>query len=127
MNNNILSFFIGSSILSYILWIVSLKRLDLSYYNFDGYIYYMTTPLYFGIMNMLSFYISNKFNIPTIIRFIATSIISSCMVITLVYKFNLYNWKDENKKYKYPLMSLSGHFITYFIIIYILEKIIRNH
>jgi hypothetical protein len=124
MRDYILSFIIGSSILSYMLWILSLKRVKLDYYNFNGYVYYMITPFYFGIMNVLSLYFSRKFKLTKINRLLITSIISSAIIITLVYYFKIYNWKNNNKKYLYPLMSLSGHLITYFIIIYILESLV---
>jgi len=125
MKEYVLSFIIGSSILTYMLWIISLNQLDLEYYNFDGYLYYILVPIYFGSMNVLSLYFSNKYNLSKLTRLIVTSIISSFIIISVVYRFKLYNWKDENKKYKYPFMSLTGHLITYFIIIYILEEYIK--
>lgn len=125
MKEYVLSFIIGSSILAYMLWIISLSRVDLEYYNFNGYLYYIIVPIYFGIMNVLSLYFSKKYKLSKLTRLIVTSVISSFIVINLVYRFKLYNWKDKTKKYKYPLMSLTGHFITYFIIIYILEEYVK--
>ncbi len=122
----VLSFVIGSSILVYLLWVLSFRRLDTNYYNFDGYLYFILAPLYFGIINTISFYLSNKYKVNNLTRFLTTSVISSLIVIFLVYRNKLYNWKDKNKKYKYPVMSLSGHLITYFIIIYLLEGRLRN-
>lgn len=125
MKEYVLSFIIGSSILAYMLWIISFSRLDLKYYNFNGYLYYILVPIYFGIMNVLSLYFSKKYKLSKLTRLIVTSIISSFIVINLVYRFKLYNWKDKTKKYKYPLMSLTGHLTTYFIIIYILEEYVK--
>lgn len=125
MKEYVLSFIIGSSILAYMLWIISLSRVDLEYYNFNGYIYYILMPIYFGIINVLSLYFSKKYKLSKLTRLIVTSVISSFIIINLVYRFKLYNWKDKTKKYMYPLMSLTGHLITYFIIIYILEEYIK--
>lgn len=125
MKEYVLSFIIGSSILSYMLWVISLSRVDIKYYNFDGYIYYILMPIYFGFINVLSFYFSKKYKLSKLTRLIVTSAISSFIIINLVYRFKLYNWKDKTKKYRYPLLSLTGHLITYFIIIYILEEYIK--
>ena len=125
MKEYVLSFIIGSSILAYILWIISLSRVDIKYYNFNGYVYYILVPIYFGFINVLSFYFSKKYKLSKLTRLIVTSVISSFIIINLVYRFKLYNWKDKTKKYMYPLMSLTGHLITYFIIIYILEEYIK--
>ena len=122
----VLSFVIGSSILVYMMWVLSLRRLDMDYYNFSGYNYFILAPLYFGIMNVISFYLAKKTGASDLTRLLVTSVISSLIVINLVYRYKLYNWKDKNKKYKYPLMSITGHLITYFIIIYVLERNIKS-
>ena len=123
---HVLSFVIGSCILVYMMWVISLRRIDMNYYNFSGYNYFILAPLYFGIINVLSFYIAKKTGSSNLTRLLVTSIISSLIVINLVYRYKLYNWKDRKKKYRYPLMSITGHLITYFIIIYILERNIRS-
>ena len=126
LKEHVLSFVIGSSILVYMIWVLSLRRIDMDYYNFSGYNYFILAPLYFGIMNVLSFYIAKKTGASNLTRLIVTSVISSLIVINLVYRYKLYNWKNEKKKYRYPLMSITGHLITYFIIIYVLEGNIRS-
>lgn len=125
MKEYVLSFIIGSSILAYMLWVISLSRVDIKYYNFNGYIYYILIPIYFGTINVLSLYFSKKYKLSKLTRLIVTSVISSFIIINLVYRFKLYNWKDKTKKYRYPLLNLTGHLITYFIIIYILEEYIK--
>tara|TARA_Y100000389_G_scaffold203857_1_gene253777 strand:+ start:863 stop:1681 length:819 start_codon:yes stop_codon:yes gene_type:complete len=122
----VLAFIVGSSILAYILWVLSLRKVDIDYYNFDGYLYFILVPVYIGIMNVLSLYFSKKYGISNITRLLVTSLISSLIVINLVYRLKLYNWKDKNKKKRYPLMSFIGHFLTYFIVIYVLENSIKS-
>ena len=70
MKEYVLSFIIGSSILAYMLWIISLSRVDLEYYNFSGYIYYILMPIYFGIINVLSLYFSKKYKLSKLTRLI---------------------------------------------------------
>ena len=125
MKEYVLSFIIGSSILSYILVSYPLKHLDLDYYNFNGYTYYILVPIYFGIINMLSLYFSKKYKLSKFNRLIGTSIISSGIIISIAYYFKLYNWKNKNRKYRYPLINFTGHLSTYFIIIYLLEEFIK--
>ena len=125
MKEYLLAFVIGSSIFSYVLFVLSLSRLPRDYYNFSGYVYYIIVPIYFGIMNMLSLFVANRFKLSKFHRLILTTLVSSFIVITLVYSLKLYNWKDKNKKYIYPFMNLAGHLSTYFIIIYLLETYIK--
>ena len=129
MKEYLLAFVIGSSIFSYILFVLSLSRLPRDYYNFSGYVYYIIVPIYFGIMNMLSLFLANRFQLSKFQRLILITLVSSSIVITLVYSLKLYNWKDKNKdknkQYIYPFMNLAGHLSTYFIIIYLLETYIK--
>lgn len=125
MKDYVLSFIIGSSILSYVLWVLSLLRVKKSYYNFNGYLYLMILPIVTGFMTSFSLYLTRKFNGTLFQRLIFTSIIASLTAIFCVYYFKLYNWDNEkhkNKKYVYPFLSFIAHFINYGFIFYVLEK-----
>ena len=125
MKQYVQSFVVGSSILSYMLFILSLMRLPRDYYNFNPYVYYIIIPFYFGLMNMFSLFLTNKFNLSKLVRLVLISMMSSSVVIFLVYNFKLYNWKKSNKKYRYPFMNFMGHLFCYFIMIYVLETLIN--
>ena len=100
----------------------------------------MLVPFYFGLLNMLSLFISKKFKLTKLVRLLLTTLFSSSIIITLVYKLKLYNWNNKDdkskndkskndkskisKKYIYPLLSLVGHLCTYFIIIYLIEPFV---
>ena len=74
MKEYVLSFIIGSSILAYMLWVISLSRVDIKYYNFDGYIYYILMPNLLWYYKCLITLLFKKYKLSKLTRLIVTRV-----------------------------------------------------
>ena len=114
---------VSSSLSSVILFLYTFGRIDIKKINYDGYIYPFILPLYFGILSVFFLFISNTIKFNKILRLLLTSITSSVIAISIIFKMRVYNFENNNEKLIYPFKNFIGHFLTYFTIIYLLEPL----
>ena len=110
---------IGSSI------IVVLPFYYGAYYNtkktYSYYLYTLAAPLWFGIWNIISLIIADKFNLSKRLRFLTISIIS---LLSIYFIAQFYYDKTQKEWYDYYLNQFIRYMITWNIIIYYLDKYI---
>ena len=113
------SFVIGASLPVVILFYIIV--LNITNKNFSYEKYSIMAPLYFGIMNVISLYLANKFNLSLRNRLFFTSIVSFILVIIFARMTKAYrniNWN------MYYLSIIVLHMFAYNFIIYNLEKLV---
>ena len=117
-------FIIGSSLPSVILCLMivnySLKSKKGSKYTY--YTYSIVCPLFFGIMNIISYYIGKKYNMSLKQRILFISMITPLLVISYVFITNTYNLQHMVDYIKYMFISFMLHFIVWNLFIYNIEK-----
>ena len=124
MKDYVLSFIIGSCIFGYFIWVLSLLRLNINYYKFNPYLYFIALPITNGLLTAISLYLARLLNISKFLRLVLVSLSSWSVVVYIVYYKKIYRWKkDSIKPYIYPLINFAGNFTTFFIIIYLLESL----
>src|SRR4029078_1265178 len=125
MNRKILtSFIIGTSIIVLFLFYIGVIYNKNKTYSFELYVF--LAPLYFGLMNAISKYIANKYNINERKRLLITSIISAILISTLATLKPAYNY-NQKEWIRYYIYIFIKHLFIYNIIIYYLEKKINKN
>lgn len=89
--------------------------------TYKYYDYTMVAPLWFGLWNIISLIIAEKFNLSNRLRFILISLLSSVSIMIIAtklksYKFNSQEWK------KYYLYILVKYLVVWNIVIFNLEN-----
>jgi hypothetical protein len=120
MNGYLRSFVIGASFPVFILWYISVSRRTDKKYSYE--LYSMINPLYFGLMNMLSLYLSKIYGWDLRKRLFIISVISATVVCAFSTLTGQYVVTHPIQYYQYCLKVFIGHLITYNVIIYYLEK-----
>ena len=120
MNEYLKSFVIGSSLPVFFLFFLKVASLDNNIKNYSYKTYTFIAPLYFGIMNMISRYLQNKYNLTLRERFLLIGIISPIIVMIFAKLMNSYNI-TEKEWIRYYIRLFLKHFLTYNLIIYFLE------
>ena len=95
--------------------------------NYEYYTYFrytITAPIYFGIWNILSLIIADKFKLSFRMRFVIISIISSIFMMLFQTKYNIYDFKEKKEFYQYYLNIFIKYMLIWNIIVYNLEKYI---
>ena len=95
--------------------------------NYEYYSYFrytITAPIYFGLWNILSLIIAEKYKLSFRIRFIIIGIISSIFMILFQTKYNIYNFKRQFEFYRYYIHIFIKYMLIWNIIVYNLEKYI---
>ena len=114
-------FVIGSCCLVFLPFYIGyyrLKKDDYSYYK-----YTIITPLWFGLLNVISLIIANKLSLNVRLRFLLISLISFLLSLTYVVKNDIYDF-NKNEWYYYYVMLLFAYLFIWNIVIYNLEKMI---
>ena len=108
------------------LWVYTINQVPTDYYEFDGYVYLITSPIIIGLSNVLSLFLLKKFNLSLKSRILLISSINTLFTIFIVYYYKIYNWKKNSiKSNTYPFKLFIANLITYYIVIYILERAIK--
>lgn len=121
-NKYIKSFLIGTSIVTVTPFYLSVMMNKSKNYTFEQYVF--LAPFYFGLMNTISLYFGNKYNLTLRERLFYISLISPFIVLAFVNLTNAYNYPSINDWLVYFSRIFLFHFITYNVVIYTLEKII---
>jgi len=118
-NQYIESFVIGSSFPVFVLFFYGVLNLKNRNFSYEDYTF--KAPLYFGILNVLSLYIGNKFGLSLQQRLFITSLISSFYIISTIKKSKAWNFKTEKRWYLQYILVFLSHLFTFNVIIYFLE------
>ena len=114
-------FIIGSSILVIVPFYYLVYNSKLYNYN-NYYKYTLLAPIWFGIFNIISLIISEKFNLSKRLRYFNISIISLLSIYFIsqyYYNFNKKEW------FKYYFIQFILYMFTWNILIFNLDKYIK--
>jgi len=89
--------------------------------QYSYYHYSLVTPIWFGVLNVLSSIMGKKFNLTKRERFFIISIISGLGVIIGARNFKFYI-RNTNEWYTYSLYIMVNHLLVWNIVIYNLDK-----
>lgn len=120
------SFVIGSSFPVFFLWFLRVRNIKKKSWTYENYS--LINPFYFGMMNMISLYLSKKYKElewDLRKRLIVIGIISPLLVSTLTTIFNFYSFTNVSQYLMYYLKIFIWHFFTYNFIIYNLENLLK--
>lgn len=120
-NEYLRAFVIGSSCFVFLPYFYIVSNFDTNQFNFDYKTYTYLAPVALGIMNLISFILSKKYNISTKNRFLYTSIIAPTFVLLTVIYFNIYNYTIIDWFYHTINLYLL-YFIVFNYIVYYLDK-----
>jgi len=118
INNYIKSFVIGASFPIFILFFLIVANLKNKTYSYETYS--MIAPLYFGLMNMLSLYLANVFNLNLRERLFYISLLSIIFVLLLFFITGSYVFNDLKDLILYIIFLSLLHLFTYNVTIYYL-------
>lgn len=116
-------FVIGSSCLIFLPFYYSVLLLNKTKRNFSFENYVFIAPFWFGLFNMLSLYLSEKFNLNYKQRFQTISLLSYLFIVTIVTNSNAYNF-NKNDWIKYIIILGLLYYLTWNFVIYYIEKYI---
>jgi hypothetical protein len=122
MNSYVKSFVIGSSFPCFILYFLAVKFCKNKNYRFEDYVF--IGPLFLGLMNMLSLYISKKYNLSLKKRMLGSSIFFSFFVFLFDYSTKQYQISKLQDWIAFYLMLFFIYFVVFNFIIYNLELLL---
>jgi hypothetical protein len=117
------AFVIGSCMLVFLSHFLAVANLDEKKMNYTYKQYTFIAPLYYGIMNMISLYLSLKFNLSNRQRYLLIGTISPLIVISYSYLFKTYKYQG-NEWTKYAIGLFVKHFLIWNIIVYLINEYI---
>lgn len=123
MSGYLKSFLSGSSILIVFPFYMEVLQLPKSKKNYTYKTYSQIAPIYLGFLNMFSYCLENNLGLSKLQRLLIVSIISPSIVLYIAKKGNSYNF-SKKEWMLYSVYLFLRHFITYFIIIYFIEKMV---
>lgn len=127
MNNNIIrylrAFIIGSSFVVILPFISKVASLDEDDMNYTYQTYSFIAPLYLGIMNMISLYLADQFNLSLRERYLLIGTISPLIVASFAYLTGKYNF-NQTEWISYAVRLWVKHFLTFNVVIFLIEKYI---
>lgn len=94
------------------------KKKTYSYYHYS-----IIAPLWFGLWNVISLLLAEKFNLSSRARFLLITPITFLISILIVKTIGAYNY-SQSEWVQYYIRLFIRHFITWNIIIFYLEKYI---
>lgn len=121
MNEYLRSFVIGSSLPVFLPFFLRVMNINDLLKNYSFSAYSIIAPLYFGLINMISQIISNKWEWDLGKRLIITGIISPIIVFIFAKLTNSYNFPQQ-EWFQYFIRIFLAHFLTFNITIHFLEK-----
>ena len=88
--------------------------------NYKYYDYTMIAPLWFGIWNIISLVIAEKYNLTVDYRFLLISVISGIAIMIIATNMKSYNFTDDEWNLYYIYIVLK-YLVTWNIIVKFLE------
>ena len=117
------AFTIGTSGPVWVQHIALLALTNSNYYDYSFKGYSLIAPIYYGLMTMIALYIGKTFHYSLQKRLFITSIISICLVVSLMYNVSRKYYKPyknytTNEWFAYILRNGARHLINFNLIIY---------
>lgn len=118
------SFIIGSSIFTTIPFYLAISKVPDGIRNYSYADYSMIAPIYLGLVNMLSLYISNKYNLTMRQRYLLIGIAAPIFIIFVARAMGTYRFTDVEWN-KYYFRVILHYFFVFNIIVYSLESYLQ--
>jgi hypothetical protein len=120
-NEYLRAFVIGSSCLVFLPYFFVVSRFKKEKFNYNYNSYTFTAPITLGLMNVISLFIANKFDLSKRNRFLLISILAPTFVLVSVIYFKIYNY--TRKEWIRHIVSIYVfYFIVWNLIAYNLDK-----
>nr|QBK87544.1 MAG: hypothetical protein LCMAC201_04550 [Marseillevirus LCMAC201] len=114
------SFVIGSSVLIVLPFYIAVMIIPERTFSLETYP--IKVALYFGFMNILALLLGKLFNISLFKRLLLISFISVAIILGAITCNRAYIFESRKRWWLQYLLVVAGHFFTYLVIIYYLEK-----
>jgi VanZ family protein len=122
-NDYLRAFVIGSSYLVFVSHFLAVGTADEKQLNYTYKQYTFVAPVYLGLMNMISLFVANAYNLSRRMRYVVFGSVSPLIVSSFSYLFQTYTYSNE-KWITYFIGLFIKHFIIFNVIIYSLDKYI---
>jgi hypothetical protein len=120
-NEYLRAFVIGSSFLVFLPYFFVVSRFKKSYFNYNYKFYTFLAPIFLGLMNVVSLFIANQFNLSKKNRYLLISILAPTLVMITVTFFNVYNYTFQRRISHYIQLYLL-YFIVWNFVVFNLYK-----
>ncbi len=111
------AFILGSSWAVFVLFFLAVMKLTNKNYTYEFYT--VVAPVYLGLMNVLSLYLAEKYNLTLRQRFLLIGILSPLIVIMIAKIGNVYNYTTTEWLGYYCYIILKHMFIFNVIVYYL--------
>lgn len=108
----LLSFLIGSSILNSAHFLVTVSKMAKNERHFQYKYYSVTTPIYFGLLNMLIVFLHKKYKISFTKLYLLFGFLSPLFILFLVEYNQAYDWNKRDFGAYVPRLFMA-HFLTF--------------
>jgi len=115
-------FVIGSSYPVSLLFFLVVMNISDKNYSYESYT--LIAPVYLGLMNVLSAYLQNKFDLTLRERFYLIGIISPVIIVLFAYFYKAYPFTTTKQWLTYAIRLIIKHFLIFNLIVYNLEVFI---
>jgi len=115
------AFVIGSSLLVFLPHFIAVAGLDERKLNYTYKQYTFVTPLYYGLMNMLSLFISLQFGLSSRQKYLLIGTISPLIVASFSYSLQTYDYEGY-EWLTYGAGLFVKHFLIWNIVVFLLDK-----
>ena len=122
MSEYIKAFVVGTSFIVVALFYLAVQNVNPKQRLYSYELYTIIAPLYFGVLNMVSLYVANKFELDNTMRYFIMSFVSPLIVIVASKLYNAYDY-TENEWLKYRFTVFCLHFVIWNFIIYNLNNL----
>jgi hypothetical protein len=123
MNSYLRAFVIGSSYLVFFPHFLAVGMSEDKQLNYSYKQYTFVAPVYLGLINMISLYFANIYNLSRRMRYVIFGSISPLLVSSFSLIFQTYNYTNE-RWIIYVIGLFIKHFLIFNIIIFSLDKYI---
>lgn len=123
MSEYLRAFVIGSSYLVFFPHFLAVGMSDNKQLNYSYKEYTFVAPVYLGLINMISLYFANIYNLSRRMRYVIFGSISPILVSSFSLIFQTYNYTNE-RWIIYVIGLFIKHFLIFNIIIFSLDKYI---
>jgi hypothetical protein len=121
MNQYLRAFIIGSSYPVFFLFFLEVSKFKREYFNFDYTRYTFIAPPALGLMNVVSLYIAEWYDISKELRFLLMSLLAPTIVLSVVAFLKIYNYTKE-QWFSHIIKVYFLYFIIFNVIVYTLDK-----
>lgn len=115
------AFVIASGILVVFPHYLAVSTADERKLNYSYKQYSFVSPVYYGLMNMLSLFVALSFGLSRRQRYLLIGTISPLFVASLSYTFKTYTY-EGNEWIRYAVGLFIKHFLIWNVVVYLLDK-----